>query len=291
MKMNPTAAFLTSPQANHNDNPVRLPEILRTAGWHVRVFQHEQISMTNADVYLDAQQATQFDLIWPLGFGPRPSFSDRLQMWHLIDATRLINRPDAYTWAHGKAAWLNFAPPSMVSSKPDQLVEFMLANGGEWVLKPAAGSFGTKVQQIYSAAEIYTILQADPGYWVLQRFIPEIRRGEVRTLICHDEILGSYLRVPTDQLHANLAQQGRACAAVINQPTQTLIENVHQHLIEAGIGYAAIDTVGGYLMEVNVANPGGLATLEQVYEKPFSTDMHARLIQALERRLESRRSG
>ena len=288
--MNPTAAFLISPQANRNNNPVRLPEILRSAGWQVSVFDHEQISMVNADVCLEAQLANQFDLIWPLGFGPRPSFSDRLQMWHLMDATRLINRPDAYTWAHGKAAWLNFAPPSMVSSQPNQLIEFMQANGGEWVLKPAAGSFGEKVQQIDSAAEITTTLQADPGYWVLQRFIPEIRLGEVRTLICHDEILGSYLRVPTDQLHANLAQQGQARTAVINQPTQTLIENVHQQLIEAGVGYAAIDTVGGYLMEVNIANPGGLATLEQIYEKPFSTDMHARLIQALERRLDTRRS-
>jgi glutathione synthase len=285
--MNPTAAFLISPQTNHNDNPARLPEILDAAGWQVSVFDHEQISMVNTDVYLDAQQADQFDLIWPLGFGPRPSFADRLQMWHLIDATRLMNRPDAYSWAHGKAAWLSFAPPSRVSSQHSQLVEFMLAHGGEWVLKPAAGSFGAKVQRISSAAELRATLRHDPGYWVLQRFIPEIRQGEVRTLICHDEILGSYLRVPTDQFHANLALQGQARAAVINQPTQTLIESVHQQLIEAGVGYAAIDTVGGYLMEVNIANPGGLATLAQVYEQPFSTDMHERLIQALARKFAS----
>lgn len=286
--MNPTAAFLISPQGNHNDNPTLLPEILRAAGWHVSVFEHEQISLVNTNVFINSQQASQFDLIWPLGFGPRASFSDRLQLWHLIGAARLINRPDVYTWAHGKAAWLSFAPPSIVSNLQHQLVEFMSANSGEWVLKPAAGSFGTKVQQVSSAAEIGAALQADPGYWVLQRFIPEIRQGEVRTLICHDEILGSYLRVPTDQLHANLAQQGQACAAVINQPTQTLIERVHQQLIEAGVGYAAIDTVGGYLMEVNIANPGGLSTLEQVYDEPFNSNMHARLIQALARKLETR---
>ena len=31
------------------------------------------------------------------------------------------------------------------------------------------------------------------------------------------------------------------------------------------VGFAAIDTVGGYLMEVNLANPGGLGTLSQFH--------------------------
>ena len=31
------------------------------------------------------------------------------------------------------------------------------------------------------------------------------------------------------------------------------------------IRFAAIDTCGGYLMEVNVANPGGMATQDQLF--------------------------
>jgi glutathione synthase/RimK-type ligase-like ATP-grasp enzyme len=283
--MNLTAAFLISPQTNNNDNLARLTEALRAGGWDVNVFDHEQISMINAEVYLGTHLANQFDLIWPLGFGPRSSFSDRLQMLHLLNPDKLINRPDAYTWAHGKAAWLGFAPLSMVSNQPDQLIAFMQTNGGEWVLKPAAGSFGENVQRIESAANISAALHTSPGYWILQRFIPEIRQGETRTLICGDEILGSYLRVPTNQLHANLAQQGQACAAAIDQSTHTLIDNVHQLLLDAGVGFAAIDTVGGYLMEVNVANPGGLASLAEIYGESFTKDMYTRLTQALARRL------
>ena len=279
-----TAAFLISPPNSGNDNPVRLPEILSAGGWDVTMCDHEQMSMTNADVYLGTHLANQFNLIWPLGFGPRQSFADRLQMLHLLDSKKLINHPNTYTWAHGKGAWLAFAPTTMVSNRPEQLITFMQANGGEWVLKPSAGSFGEHVQQINSAADINRILGTHPGYWVLQRFIPDIRCGETRTLICGDEILGSYLRVPTEALRANLAQQGEAKPVAVDQPTQTLIDRVHQQLIDAHVGFASIDTVVGYLMEVNVANPGGLATLAEVYGETFDTDMRARLLNALARR-------
>ncbi|XOV84493.1 MAG: RimK family alpha-L-glutamate ligase [bacterium] len=282
--MNPTAAFLVSARNSGNDNPTRLPQILREGGWQVSVIDHEQIFMLNAQVHLGPHPANDFDLIWPLGFGPRRSFADRLQMLHLIQPAKLINPPGVYTWAHGKAAWLEHAPLSLISNQAEQLKAFMQENGGEWVLKPAAGSFGEHVQRISSAAELDHILQIQPGYWLLQRFIADIRSGETRTLICGSEILGSYLRLPTDQLHANLAQQGQALAVDVDQPAQALIDRVHQQLIHADIGFASIDTVGGYLMEVNVANPGGLATLAQVYGDAFNTEMQARLLSTLARR-------
>lgn len=280
--MNLSAAFLISPETNSNDNPARLPELLRKGGWDVAVYEHEQLYMVNAEVYVNNCRLEAFDLVWPLGFGPRQSFSDRLQMLHLLDTKKLINHPDTYAWAHGKGAWLDFAPLSMVSTNADQLAAFMQANGGDWILKPAAGSFGKSVQRVRSPADIPPVLASQPGYWVLQRFIPEIRQGEVRTLVCAEEILGSYLRVPTNQLHANLAQQGKACVAELDQPTKTLIDKIHQQLIRADVGFAAIDTVAGYLMEVNVANPGGLATLTEVYGDGFAADMHTRLLKALE---------
>ena len=50
-----------------------------------------------------------------------------------------------------------------------------------------------------------------PGeYFMLQRFLPAIAQGETRTLVVAGRQIGSYLRVPTDDLHANLAQRGRA---------------------------------------------------------------------------------
>ena len=45
---------------------------------------------------------------------------------------------------------------------------------------------------------------------------------------------------------------------------ETLVAAIARDLAAAGAGFAAIDTVYPYLMEVNVANPGGLATLAEL---------------------------
>ncbi len=220
----------------------------------------------------------QFDLIWSLGFGPSKSFFDRLQILHLLDQNKLMNHAQTYAWAHGKSAWLEFAPPSLVSNSPDRLAAFMQITNAEWVLKPAGGSFGENVQRVTSAAQIHDVMESRSGYWVLQQFIPQISQGETRTLVCGDQIIGSYLRVPGDDLRANLAQSGQARETQLDNQTRDLITKIHQKLINTGIGFAAIDTVGGYVMEVNVANPGGVATLAEVYGSSFAASANKRLL-------------
>ena len=47
------------------------------------------------------------------------------------------------------------------------------------------------------------------------------------------------------------------------------------------VHYAAIDTVGEHLMEVNLANPGGLGTLASLYDR----DPEAQVVEAIRRAL------
>ena len=67
--------------------------------------------------------------------------------------------------------------------------------------------------------------------------------------------------------HANLAAHAVPSQTQLDPTERALVETVKQDLAIAGIGFAAIDTVGGYLMEVNIANPGGLGTLQTLYGK------------------------
>lgn len=254
---------------------------MRDAGWRVELLDHEELRADNAGVYLGDFSSDHFDLIWLLGFGPRQSFFDRLQILHLLNQNKLMNEAKTYAWAHGKSAWLEFAPPSLVSQSPDRLAAFMQTTNGDWILKPAGGSFGENVQRIDSAEQIKAVMASRSGYWVLQQFIPQISQGETRTLICRDQIIGSYLRVPGDQLRANLAQSGQAYETQLDERTRTLVAKVHQRLINSGVGYAAIDTVGGYVMEVNVANPGGVATLAEVYGSTFEASANERLLASI----------
>jgi glutathione synthase len=173
---------------------------------------------------------------------------------------------------HGKAAWGEHSARHYIAADAQMLIDAMQAEPGQWVLKPLAGSFGHGVKHLQSdETEVVTIeMRKRPGdYFMLQRFLPAIALGETRTLVVAGRTIGSYLRVPTDQLHANLAQQGEPQITVLGHAESTLVERVAADLLTQHIGFAAIDTVGDTLMEVNIANPGGLGTLNRLYDQDF----------------------
>ena len=264
---------------------MRLPRVFADAGWQVSEFSHDDLSWQDAGAYLADQPATAFTLIWPVGLGPRQTFLDRQQLLQQIDQSRLINPAETYLALHGKAAWLQHAPPTSIACQASKLTKMLERHDGDWVLKPVAGSFGTDVYRIHRALDIKRILDAAPTqYWMLQKFIPEIEQGETRTLICGEEIIGSYLRTPSQDLRANLAASGQASVTQLSAADQDLVSRVHHELMSHRVGFAAIDTVGGYLMEVNLANPGGLQTLEDLYGTAQSDARNKTIVQAMETR-------
>jgi glutathione synthase len=103
--------------------------------------------------------------------------------------------------------------------------------------------------------------------------VPEIENGEIRTLVAAGEIIGSYRRLPINSIHANLSAGSQALPVATKDINMRLINDIVADLKRRRIGYAAIDTVGDYLMEVNLANPGGLGTLATVYGRDFGADV------------------
>ena len=208
------------------------------------------------------------DLIWPLGFGRETTFFDRMQLLKGLPEGRFITTPDALMYLHGKHRWLKAMPETHTSTRLDYL-STVIASGGDWIVKPTAGSYGRDVHLVRQGQPSQELLSAlheasDQSYLIVQRFVPEIEKGEKRTLIAAGRIIGSYLRVPMDGQISNVATGGRICETDLTQGEIDLIEPIALQLGSLGVGFAAIDTVAPYLMEVNVANPGGLASIESL---------------------------
>lgn len=275
----PNVLFLISPHSSAvapehagNDNAQTLPAAFKAQGWQVRHGQHRSLHRRSGALFLESTPLDTFDLVWPIGFGPRNGFLDWLQLLDELPARRVINAPASMILRHGKAAWLALGPESHIASEPETLIAAMAEESGDWVLKPLAGSFGRDVSRLHSddTNTLLSRMAQRPGaYWVLQRFLPNIAKGETRTLVVGGEIIGSYLRLPTNQLHANLAQHGSAQPTTLSERQKQIIGEIAQDLMAEHIGFAAIDLVDDVLMEVNVANPGGLGTLNQLYGKDF----------------------
>lgn len=264
--MNPAILFLESPTAAHNDNHERLPRLFNKAGWEIHTAPHDALNWRDGKLYCGAYRCDAHALVWPLGLGPRPTFIDRHELLCSLPPGLCINAPNTYLTMHGKSRWLAYAPTTYVSNDPQYLTAKIRASTDTWVLKPLAGSFGHQVHKVHDDAQAQDILQHyPPQYWVLQKYIHAIVEGETRTLICADQVIGSYLRRPKAGFRANLALGSTVHPTTLNEADQELITQVQKTLRHSGIRFAAIDTVGGYVMEVNIANPGGLGTLATLY--------------------------
>ena len=217
-----------------------------------------------------------------MGFGPKNGFLDRSGLLASVESTELITPISTQILHHGKSAWAEHCPETHVSNNPNTLLKLLYSEQGSWVLKPMAGSFGRGVQIIDAEQGplLKKVLAQSPGsYFCLQRFLPEISTGEIRTLVVGGEIIGSYLRKPTNGLHANLAQMASTEKIQLEGPAAKLVARIQQDLVDKRIGFASIDTVGHWLMEVNIANPGGLGTLNRLYEHDFGP----KVVRAVER--------
>ncbi len=263
-------------QPASNDNAQVLPRLFRAGGWRVRKAQHRAIHRAPAGLACNNEALAQFDLIWPVGFGPRQGFLDWVHLLDDLPPRKLINPPSALVMKHGKAAWIEHSADTYMAAEPERLIATMQENPGEWVLKPMAGSFGEGVIRLASSEHerLRQAMSQQPGaYFVLQRFLPEIAHGETRTLIVGGQIIGSYLRVPTNNFHANLAKKALTQRTELSPAQLSLVKTLNADMLDQHIGFAAIDLVGDTLMEVNIANPGGIGTLQQLYERDFGIDI------------------
>lgn len=272
------------PARARNDNHLRLPAAFSRAGWQVTCADHDGVEIQAGHLTLAGRDANAFALVWLLGFGQQGTFFDRMQLLRQLPAERFVNTPDALTWLHGKHHWLHLMPETHTSTRPERLFA-VVSSGGDWIVKPTAGSYGRDVT-LFRAGEatmedLTRLSRAvSGGYLMAQRYLPEVEAGEKRTLVAGGQLVGSYLRVPTLDVRANLAAEGRAEPTCLTPAETDLVTSVARDLQVQGVAFAAVDTVGHNLMEVNVANPGGLATMETLYRQDLTDEVVRAVLRA-----------
>lgn len=269
----PRILFLASTNAlAHNDNHERLPAAFRAAGWDVTVRDHDRVYLSAGTVFAGTETpVTDFDRLWVLGLGRAATFLDRMQLLERLPQSALVTPIHALVYQHAKYAWSHYMPETHGGLDADVLAA--CADDGDWVVKPTAGSFGRGVVRVRGRDAARAALQeaTDQGtrYALLQRYVPAIETGETRSIVAGARVIGSYLRLPGRDFRTNLSQEGRAVSVTLGPEQSTLLAQVHDELKAAGIGFAAVDLAGDRLIEVNLANPGGLSTLQQVYGRSF----------------------
>ena len=261
----PKMLFLIGEGPHRNDNHVRLPKAFADEGWRVVVADHASLHLDQGVVTTADTDLEECDLIWLLGFGERRSFLDRAQLLRRVDQRRFVNPIDAYTYLHGKLAFLEHLPETHAGSDATRLIE-RLDDRSDWIVKPSGASFGQGVARIRCDAGGRAVIRHtldEHGFAILQRYVELAADGETRCIVAGGEITGCYRRLPkTGEHRANLATGGKAASHALSTGERRLAQTIATQLSAVGIGFAALDIAHPYLIETNIANPGGLGTIE-----------------------------
>ena len=256
------------------DNATFIHRAFAHAGWTVRALHLDTLRLgpegpLAADNAGTLHALKSDDLLWVLGFGSRSAFLDKSQILQSLEgAQAFVSQPSALYLFHSKypfpATPTPFPHPESYASSDAAWLRRQAQGGGRWVLKPPAGSFGAEISfwdgQDPALGDALARATENGRYALLQREIEGAE--EWRILVAGDRILGAYERRPGSSRGGwNLAAGGTAHLTPLPGDLATRAQALGLQLARAGIGYAGIDVHGGMLLEANVINPGGLATL------------------------------
>jgi glutathione synthase len=118
-------------------------------------------------------------------------------------------------------------------------------------------------ENLNALLELFTQLYREPI--IVQRYLPEIRRGDKRIILIEGEPVGGILRVPPEgEVRANLHVGGKAMKTEVSDREREICAAIGPALRERGLVFVGIDVIGDYLTEVNVTSPTGLQEINRL---------------------------
>ncbi|MCB2054366.1 MAG: glutathione synthase [Geminicoccaceae bacterium] len=236
-------------------------EVRREKGDHFTAGAAETIDLATIDVVL-MRQDPPFNLAY-------------ISATHLLDRvhpdTLVVNDPRAVRNAPEKLFVTHFAelmPPTLISYDIEEIRAFR-AEQGDVIVKPLYGNGGAGIflvkeddPNLASLIETFRSFLAEP--LMIQRYLPEIRRGDKRIILVDGKAAGAVNRVPAaHETRANLHVGGRAEQATLTRREHEICEAIGPVLQENGLVFVGIDVIGDYLTEINVTSPTGLQEIDR----------------------------
>ncbi len=201
---------------------------------------------------------------------------------------RVVNRPAAVRNHNEKFAIAEFAEhiaPTLVTSDDGRIRAFHAAHQ-DIILKPLDGMGGTGIFRVKDDALnlgsiIETLTNNGRSTIMVQRFIPDIVKGDKRILLIGGAVVPFCLaRIPQGtEVRGNLAVGGIGVAQAISVRDREIGEALAPVLMKRGLLLVGLDVIGDYMTELNVTSP----TCFQEIKQQTGFDVAAMFVDALEK--------
>ena len=240
---------------------VRPLEVRPVAGNHFTVGEPKNYELAAADVVL-MRQDPPFDMAY-------------ITATHILErihpATLVVNDPFHVRNAPEKLFVTNFKgimPPTLITSDREEIRAFR-SEHKDIVLKPLYGNGGAGVfrlkpgdENLNALLEMFTQFYREPV--VVQRYVPEVRKGDKRIILVDGIAIGAINRVPAEgEARSNMHVGGRAEPVELSARDRVICDTIGPELRDRGLIFAGIDVIGDYLTEINVTSPTGIQELKR----------------------------
>jgi glutathione synthase len=194
---------------------------------------------------------------------------------HLLEMiggrTLVVNDPVAVRNAPEKLFVMNFPqlmPPTLIT-RDKAAIDAFRAEHGEVVMKPLHGHGG---------AAVFRLMERDSNYgslfdlfatsfreqWVVQKFLPEVVKGDKRIILVDGAPAGAVNRVPAENdIRSNMVRGGAAETADLTLREQEICATIGSELKKRGLVFVGIDVIDGFLTEINVTSPTGIRAIKR----------------------------
>ena len=263
----------------------RALEVRREVGNHARLGQPEQIDLAALDVVL-MRQDPPFDMAY---------ITATHLLEHVHPDTLVVNDPLHVRNAPEKLFVTHFGalmPPTLISSVRDEIFAFR-AEHRDIIVKPLFGNGGAGVfhvdpedENLSALLELFTDVYREPI--IVQRYLPEVRKGDKRIILIDGKPAGAINRVPPPgEARANMHAGARPEPSKLDKRDREICEAIGPTLEERGLIFVGIDVIGGFMTEINVTSPTGLQEIDRFDEVSLESDIW----DAIERRFNERHQG
>lgn len=162
----------------------------------------------------------------------------------------------------------DFVPPTLISNDSKIIEEFIKINN-KVVIKPLY-SFGGKGvltfnkndKNLKSVLEFF--LEKNKQNFLIQKFLPEVFKGDIRVLLIDGNFLGSFRRMPHKKdFRSNLLVGGKYINHNINKKQKDICYKISTCLKQIGLFFVGIDIIENYLIEINITSPTGIVSINK----------------------------
>ena len=212
-----------------------------------------------------------------------PYNMEYISSMHLLEQlnpkTKVINSPAGIRNAPEKILMLKFKdiiPPTLITRSRKEIDLFM-SSCKRSVIKPLYGNGGQGIFLLDKNDKNYNqiiekFIDEDSVPFIVQKFLPEIIKGDKRIILINGEPVAALKRIPkTNEFRSNIHVGGNTKAVKLSKNDRKICGIIKETLINEKLFFAGIDVIGNYLTEINVTSPTCIQEIKKLHKRLKTT--------------------